>query len=95
MGEVKDEIERRLAADLSPERLYVRDDSDQHVGHAGHRPEGETHFFVEVVSRRFSGQSRVARQRLVYAALGDLMRQRVHALSIRAVTPDEVATGGG
>lgn len=95
MGEVKDEIERRLAADLSPERLYVRDDSDQHVGHAGHRPEGETHFFVEVVSRRFSRQSRVARQRLVYAALGDLMRQRVHALSIRAVTPDEVATGGG
>ena len=95
MGEVKDEIERRLAADLSPERLYVRDDSHQHVGHAGHRPEGETHFFVEVVSRRFSGQSRVARQRLVYAALGDLMRQRVHALSIRAVTPDEVATGGG
>ncbi len=92
MGVVKDEIERRLTIDLSPERLEIRDDSAQHVGHAGHRPEGETHFFVEVVSRQFAGQSRVARQRQVYAALGDLMQQRIHALSISALTPDEATS---
>jgi BolA family transcriptional regulator, general stress-responsive regulator len=92
MGVVRDEIERRLKLDLSPERLEIRDDSAQHVGHAGHRPEGETHFFVEVVSRQFAGQGRVARQRQVYAALGDLMQQRIHALSISALTPDEAAS---
>ena len=97
MGEVKDEIERRLVAALAPEHLRVRDDSDQHIGHAGHRPEGETHFFVDVVSARFTGQSRVARQRLVFAALGELMQQRIHALSIRAEAPGEAegkATSG-
>ena len=94
MGVVKDEIERRLTIDLSPDRLQIRDDSDQHAGHAGHRPEGETHFFVEVVSRQFVGQSRVARQRRVYAALADLMEQPIHALSISALTPDEATSAG-
>jgi BolA protein len=89
MGVVRDDIERRLRMALAPERLEIRDDSAQHVGHAGHRPEGETHFFVEVVSRQFAGQGRVTRQRQVYAALGDLMQQRIHALSISALTPDE------
>ena len=89
MGMVKDEIERRLSGALAPELLRVRDDSDQHLGHAGHRPEGETHFFVAVVSAAFAGKSRVARQRLVHAALGDLMRERIHALSISAAAPGE------
>lgn len=93
MGEVKDEIERRLTAELRPERLCVRDDSHEHVGHAGHRPEGETHFFVEVVSSAFARQSRVARQRLVFAALRELMQQRIHALSISARAPDEAPPG--
>ena len=89
MGMVKDEIERRLTEALAPMQLRVRDDSHQHIGHAGHRPEGETHFFVAVVSAQFAGKSRVARQRLVFAALGDLMRERVHALSISAAAPGE------
>ena len=93
MGAVKDDIERRLQAALSPERLHVRDDSALHIGHAGHRPEGETHFFVEVVSRQFAGQNRVARQRLVFAALGELIHQRIHALSISAKAPAESSTG--
>ncbi len=94
MGQVKTEIEQRLNAALTPESLVVRDDSDQHIGHAGHRPGGETHFFVEVVSQRFAGQGRLARQRLVFAALDELMRERVHALSISARAPGE-ATGTG
>ena len=94
MGQVKTDIERRLSVALAPKRLVVRDDSDQHIGHAGHRPGGETHFFVEVVSQRFAGQSRVARQRLVFAALDELMREQIHALSISARAPGEAdATG--
>ena len=94
MGQVKTDIERRLSVALAPKRLVVRDDSDQHIGHAGHRPGGETHFFVEVVSQRFAGQSRVARQRLVFAALDKLMREQIHALSISARAPGEAdATG--
>jgi len=89
MGMVKDEIERRLTSALAPVQLRVQDDSHQHIGHAGHRPEGETHFSVVVVSGAFAGKSRVARQRLVFAALGDLMRERIHALSITATAPGE------
>ena len=85
-----EQIERRLHAALQPQRLVVRDDSHLHVGHAGHRPEGETHFFVEVVSEHFVGASRVSRQRLVHAALGDLLRERIHALSISARAPEEM-----
>ena len=88
---VANELERRIRAALEPSRLVIRDESAQHVGHAGHRPEGETHFAVEVVSARFEGQSRVARQRLVFAAVGDLMQTRIHALSLRAATPGEAA----
>jgi BolA protein len=85
-----EQIERRLRAELRPLRLVVRDDSHQHVGHAGHSPEGETHCHVEVVSERFAGEGRVARQRLVYAALAELMRERIHALSITALAPGEL-----
>lgn len=93
MGVVKDELMARLEAALAPEHLIVRDDSALHEGHAGHRPEGESHFFVEVASHRFVGQSRVARQRLVFAAVGDLMDRRIHALSIRALEPGEHGAG--
>jgi BolA protein len=94
LGQVKIEIEQRLTAALAPERLEVRDDSDQHIGHAGHRPGGETHFFVEVVSQRFVGKGRVARQRLVFAALDELMRNQIHALSISARAPGEAIDPG-
>jgi BolA protein len=88
-GPVATEIEARLRAALNPARLAVIDDSEMHRGHAGHDGSGESHFTVEVVSDSFSGHSRVARQRMVNAALSDLLRDRVHALAIRAKAPEE------
>lgn len=88
-GPVAAEIEHRLRAALSPELLIVTDDSEQHRGHAGHDARGESHFTVEVVTTAFAGQSRVARQRLVNAALRDLLAERVHALVIKAHAPGE------
>lgn len=88
-GPVAAEIEKRLTDALSPERLEVVDDSEKHRGHAGHDARGESHFTVTVVSAAFEGQSRVARQRMVNQALEDLLRDRVHALAIRALAPGE------
>ena len=83
------ELRRRLEAGLAPERLEVEDQSAAHAGHGGARPEGETHFRVLVVSAAFAGRGRVERQRLVYAAAGDLLRTDVHALSVAALAPGE------
>ena len=88
MGAVKEEIELRLRENFSPTHLAVIDDSAKHAGHAGHDPRGESHFTVEIVSVRFQGLSRVERQRAVNRALADLLAERVHALAIRASTPD-------
>jgi BolA protein len=88
-GPVATEIEARLRAALSPVALDVIDDSDHHRGHAGHDGRGESHFTVAVTSALFEGKGRVDRQRLVNRALGDLMAERVHALSIRAKAPSE------
>ncbi len=88
-GPVAAEIEARLRAALDPEQLAVIDDSEKHRGHAGHDGSGESHFTVEVVSDRFSGQNRVARQRMVNTALSDLLRDKVHALAIKARAPGE------
>jgi len=83
------EMTRRLTAALDPVRLELEDQSAQHIGHAGHDPRGESHFALTIESAVFTGQSRIARQRLVYAALGDLMHDRVHALTIRALAPGD------
>jgi BolA protein len=88
---VADTIRKKLADAFAPARLDIRDDSRLHAGHAGARPEGETHFSVEIVSRVFAGKSRVERQRLVHAVLADELRQRVHALALRTLAPDEDA----
>jgi BolA family transcriptional regulator, general stress-responsive regulator len=88
-GPVATEIEQRLRAALSPEQLAVIDDSEKHRGHAGHDGSGESHFTVEIVSAEFAGKNRVARQRLVNAALADLLRDKVHALAIKARAPGE------
>lgn len=88
-GPVATEIEARLRAALDPQQLDVIDDSEKHRGHAGHDGSGESHFTVEIVSDRFAGQNRVARQRLVNAALADLLRDKVHALAIKARAPGE------
>jgi BolA family transcriptional regulator, general stress-responsive regulator len=88
---VADTIRKKLADAFVPTRLDIRDDSRLHAGHAGARPEGETHFSVEIVSGVFAGKSRVERQRLVHTVLADELRQRVHALALRTLAPDEDA----
>jgi len=88
-GPVAGRIEAKLTQALDPARLIIRDDSNRHKGHAGHNPEGESHFHVEIVSAAFAGQSRVARQRMVYGILADEMKQRVHALALTTLTPEE------
>jgi BolA protein len=80
---------QRLNSALSPTSIELIDDSEQHRGHGGYNPAGESHFTLRIESAAFAGKNRVERQRMVYAALGDLMRERVHALSIRATTPGE------
>ena len=88
MATMAQQIEARIVAALAPVRLEIIDDSEAHRGHAGHRAGGESHFTVHVTAVAFVGLSRVARQRAVYAALGDLMApDRIHALVIRADTP--------
>lgn len=88
-GPVATEMLRRLNSALSPTRIELTDDSEQHLGHGGYNPAGESHFSLLIESPAFACKNRVQRQRLVYSALGDLMRERVHALSIRASAPGE------
>jgi BolA protein len=86
---VTDAIRQRLTAALAPSRLDLTDESALHAGHAGARPEGESHFRMLIVAATFAGKSRLERQRMVFAALGGLMQTDIHALSITALTPDE------
>ena len=88
-GPVASEMLARLNAALNPTAIELIDDSASHFGHAGHNPEGESHFTLRIESPAFAGKSRVERQRLVHAALGDLLDERVHALSIQTKTPEE------
>ncbi len=81
-------IRERLAA-LEPVDLELVDESAQHAGHAGARPGGNTHWRLTIVSSRFAGQSTVARHRMVYQALGELMQNPIHALAINARAPEE------
>ena len=90
---VTDRIQAKLTAALQPTRLVIRDDSHRHAGHAGARPEGETHFHVEIVSAAFAGASRVARQRRVYALLAEEMAGPIHALALATLTPEEDSGG--
>lgn len=91
MGNVAMTIDDKLTRQFQPVRLAVEDESSQHHGHAGWREGGETHFRVEIVSPAFEGQSRVARQRLVYAALKDEFAAGLHALALTTLTPSEDA----
>jgi len=88
---VKSILIDKLTRALAPIRLEVADESSRHAGHAGARPEGETHFRIEVVSDSFRGLNRVARQRMVYELLSEELTSRVHALSLAALTPEEDA----
>ena len=88
-GPVATEILGRLNSVLSPSRVELTDDSEKHRGHGGYNPAGESHFSLEIESEAFSGKSRVERQRMIYKALGELMHERIHALSIRAIAPGD------
>lgn len=88
-GPVATEMLARLNSALSPTRIELIDDSEQHRGHGGYNPSGESHFTLRIESPAFEGKNRVQRQRMIYAALGELMESRVHALSIGASAPGE------
>ena len=87
MSTVK-KMEERLQA-LAPQNIEILDESGKHAGHEGARS-GGGHYDLLIVSPRFAGCSSVVRHRLVYEALGDLMRNEIHALAIRALAPNEI-----
>lgn len=86
-GPVASEMLKRLNSALSPTLIELVDDTETHRGHSGHNPDGESHFTLRIESAAFANKNRVERQRMIYAALGDLLESRVHALSIRANAP--------
>ncbi len=89
--QVAQQIRDILTTEFSPEKLEIIDDSSKHAGHSGADPRGESHFSVLVVSKKFEGENRVNRQRLVYIALDQLLKDRVHALALKTMTPAEYA----
>lgn len=80
---------RERLQSLSPVSVDIRDDSALHAGHEGAKG-GGGHYGLSIVAAAFSGQSLIQRHRLIYSALGDLMQQKIHALSIEAFSPEEV-----
>ena len=93
---VAEAIRTKLTEALKPARLDIVDESHKHAGHAGSRPEGETHFRLIVVAAAFAGKSRVERQRMIHRLLEAELAQRIPALSLATRTPDEAnaaATG--
>jgi BolA family transcriptional regulator, general stress-responsive regulator len=85
----RDVITEKLTKAFAPQSLDVVDESHQHAGHAGHRPGGETHFRVYIVSEAFRGKSRLARHRMVNETLVRELKTGVHALAIHAGAPGE------
>lgn len=86
-------IRSKIEAAFQPVSLELLDESHRHAGHAGARPEGETHFHLTLVSGRFVGMGRVGRQRAVYAVLAEELAGPVHALGLTLRAPDEIAPG--
>ncbi len=82
-------IRQRLQEALAPEMLEIEDESHLHAGHAGAR-DGRGHFRVMMVAKSFTGHTKIARHRLVFDALSDLMQTDIHALTLQAFSPDEV-----
>jgi BolA family transcriptional regulator, general stress-responsive regulator len=89
MHPVEAAMRERLSS-LAPVSLDLQDESGQHAGHAGARPSGGSHWQLTIVSEAFRGKSAVARHRMVYEALGDLMKQDIHALRIEAFAPEQL-----
>ena len=89
MHPVEQAMRERLAA-LQPVNLELHDESNEHAGHAGSRPSGGSHWQLTIVSEAFRGKNAVARHRMVYEALGDLMKRDIHALKIEAFAPEQL-----
>lgn len=87
-GAMAQEIERLLEQRFSPTRLEVINDSAAHSGHAGDDGSGESHFTIVIETQEFAAMNRLARQRAVIAALGDIVGERVHAVAIKASAPE-------
>jgi len=88
-GPLAQELTELLTAAFAPTHLEVINDSAKHRGHSGDDGSGESHFTVAIESAAFAGKSRLERQRMVNAALGDIPGNRVHALAIRAFAPGQ------
>jgi BolA protein len=88
MNERETKMRARLAV-LEPVQLEIIDDSHKHAGHAGAR-EGGGHYMLRIVSAQFAGKNTVARHRMIYSAMGDLMKREIHALTLQALAPDEL-----
>jgi BolA protein len=86
---VKDDIMRKLQEAFAPDSIEVIDESDRHQGHAGHRPAGQTHFRVYIVSKAFSGKTRLDRHRMINQVLAADLAGGLHALAIHADAPGE------
>lgn len=89
---VAETMRRKLVAAFAPEEIAIEDQSTRHAGHAGARPEGETHFRLRIVASAFAGMNRLERQRRIYDVLHDELREHVHALSVAAYAPGEAGT---
>ena len=85
---------REKLATLRPVRLDLRDERGQHAGHAGARASGGSHWHLTIVSEAFRGKPSVARHRMVYEALGNLMERDIHALRIEALAPEQSFQSG-
>ncbi|HIL94070.1 MAG TPA: BolA family transcriptional regulator [Cycloclasticus sp.] len=83
-----DIIKNTLSESLQPTFIQVLDDSQAHAGHEGAKS-GGGHFYLTIVTNDFEGLSRIKRHQLIYKALGDMMKSDIHALSIKAFTPEE------
>ncbi|PCI66133.1 MAG: BolA family transcriptional regulator [Piscirickettsiaceae bacterium] len=81
-------IKEKLSSALQPEFIEVLDDSQAHAGHEGAKS-GGGHYYLTIVSDEFDKQSRIKRHQLIYSVLGDMMKHDIHALSIKAYTPEE------
>jgi BolA family transcriptional regulator, general stress-responsive regulator len=92
---VAERIRTKLERQFSPILLDIFDESGRHVGHAGAREGGESHFRVKLVAAAFSGKGRVERQRMVYRALAEELAGPVHALALTVLAPGEVEAGVG
>jgi len=88
MNERETKMRARLAV-LEPVQLEIIDESHKHAGHAGAR-EGGGHYVVRIVSAQFAGKNTVTRHRMIYSAMGDLMKREIHALTLQALAPDEL-----